>query len=467
MTLSGIQPDEIEEGGTIGLPQGMWISLPWNHDHALLEGLDPHGKGVGYLYLPFHPTITASGRRWVGPESPDAYREEVDEVARHARRWDAGISLLANLSPWPVDVRALAKEAQRVAAQVPRVKVVFADISAARRARPHLEGIQIAVSCTANVFSPVQASYWRDLAGASLITMGREVNRRREILAAIKHLGVDIGVVAYDGCIPYCPFKSHHLSTSLGTDHSPDYCVLRFNCGCHGIPSQLWKEAPQLLASYTILPGHLSRYVGLVDEVKLPGRNLDTEHIIQSFHAYLGARSMEHPRGLYVEPEEAWEHIERCDRSCLDCDYCKDHLQFPPMEAEKAAMNTVEHDGGNAHPGEHRHVSAPEPGWRFTREQGPSVRIRCEPLGERPVIREVGGEAVAYNITEGVMHPDVVTLVHAVADYLQQCSHCADVSSGVGLPDGSWPAGFVLADQTGARAQSSTPSINAEPVEGN
>jgi collagenase-like PrtC family protease len=352
----------------------MKLALPWNHDARLLDALAPYAAFVDSMYLPFHPSVALSGRDWAGPDAINDYRREIALVCARLAAWSAGLTLVANLPGAPVDVRAVVDEALRFADVVPRVRIKLGDPEVARAVAQLVPAsIEIGVSCLANVATAQQAFYWKELAGARYVAVAREINRLPSALAAIKAVGLTVGIVPYDGCIPQCPFSLSHLTrgrVDRGVDGCVDRHTLRLDSRCFAAVRALRARQPTILASKEVLPGHLQHLVGLVDEIKLPGREQPTERIVSDLRQYLQATSLAHPHGAYVEPAEAWEHLLTCDRRCFACSYCADHLQLGATE--QSSRETDPRPGGR------------ERGPRSAREPVVGAAVVASPAGEGP-----------------------------------------------------------------------------------
>ena len=429
---------------TEGMPASMALSVPWNHDPELLERLEPFAHRVENLYLPFHPSISETSRVWSGPESAAAYRDEVDRVAAWAAARDVNIVLVANLTEAQVEGDGLVEEVRRVARNAPRLRLTFVDaVAAARlleRLKPHAD---IGVSVMAQVMNVLQAMYWKEVAGASFVTVAREINRRPVPLEDIRSLGLGIGVVTCDECIPFCPFYSHHLSPEPPR---------RFTVGgCSPESVGFLASRPWLIAQKELLPGHLRHLDGLVDEVKIPGRDQPSDKIIRLVELYLEATSLVHPLGYYEEPPEAWEVIARCDRRCHACRYCADTIRRRKVEAEtkssKLGARDVPSDVVVPDEGPPGSPGSPEVPWRFQDAAGRGAEIWLEPAGDHHALRQVQGLAVYYRCPAGDF-PGVAELVVAVGDALEaglpESLSDGNVAPGFSLPVDGWPGGIVL-----------------------
>lgn len=428
-------------------PRGLGLSVPWNHDQALLERLEPFAPHMANIYLPFHPSIGGASRVWAGPEDEASYRDEVDAVAAWTAARDIGLVMVTNIPGRVIQGEALVAEVQRVAPSAARLRLTFADAVVAARLKDRLlPNADIGVSVLANVTNATQALYWKEATGASFITVAREINRRPAVLADIKSLGLRTGVVTCDECIPHCPFYSHHLRSSSANSFAIRNCSPEAVC--------IFARRPWIIAQKEILPGHLHHLEGLVDEVKLPGREQPTDKLVALLTSYLKARSMVHPHGYYEEPADLWEITAGCDRRCHDCETCAEKVHMLKDEAQVRAIKL-----GSRRPSQRpkvqraKETSLPAPPsvpgtpaapWRFVRADGRLVEVWLEPTGHRRPLRSVSGLGVYYRCA-GPELPSVDALIAAVADALESAG-VDDMKAPPELtpPPGGWPGGLVI-----------------------
>ncbi len=421
------------------MPGSMKLSVPWNHDLGFLERLEPMAPHMANIYMPFHPGICGTSRVWRGPEEEAAYREEVDRVAAWTADRGLGLVLVANILGRAVQRSALVEEVRRVAGRAGKLRLTFTDAVTAARIRSRLpDRVDVGASVLANVASAIQALYWQEAAGASFITVAREVNRRPGVLEDIRSLGLRTGLVTCDECIPFCPFYTHHL----GRGDERGFVVAT----CSPETACILASRPWLIAQKEVLPGHLRHLDGLVDEVKIPGREQPTDRLIELMTAYLCARSLVHPTGYYEEPPDLWDVISTCDLRCHDCTTCAEMIHPLMDEAQMCAIKLgrqseeAQSAEGEPLPGAGT-LDAP---WRFVNAEGRVVEIWLEPAGGRRPLRQVGGLAVFYRCP-GKEVPGVAELIHAVGDILEASRHGTPAAPArLVAPTAGWPGGLTL-----------------------
>ncbi|MBI5500694.1 MAG: hypothetical protein HY907_10670 [Deltaproteobacteria bacterium] len=408
----------------VGLPPGLRLAAPYNHDPALLDALEPVAGHLAGVYLPVHPTAAASGRAFRGPAAPAAYVAELRRVARRCRRMGLGLALLANVPGWAVDARAVARTAETLRGEVDPLRVTLADLAAARRVRAAAPWLAIGVSTLADVRTPVEACWWRDEVGAAFLTVSREVNRTPAALARLAATGMRLGVVSYDDCVPGCQYRLAHV-----VPERPGGRRRGWTTSPRCLAGASRRARPWLLAQKEILPGHLRHLAGLVEEVKVSGRDQETPEVLRRLRLYLEARSLDHPSDLYAEPRAAWKRIASCDRACRDCSWCADHLR--PLAPVFAGDDDA---GPRDAPG--------RPTLDLRGPHGARIRATLGPIHpDRPPLREVCGMGL-YCRVDGVVDGVVVEAVLGrIADRLQAAG--GDVVRGLAAAaSGSLPGGF-------------------------
>jgi hypothetical protein len=403
----------------------MKLSVPYNHKPALLDALREIADRLAYIYLPFHPDVALSARIFSGATSIRGYSAELRRVAGFCTETGIGMNLVANAPAWAVDAAAVVRTAKRIQDQVPRLKVTFADLLAAREVHRQAPGIEIAVSCLADVQTPVQALWWREQAGAQHLTVSRAVNRQPDRLKALAGTGLNLSMVAFDECVPGCQVLGRHFQPAAGKGR-----LGTFVGACDPGNIEVRLKRPWLLAQKEVLPGHLRHLEGIIPEVKVSGRDQDTGEVLRRVRLYLEAESLTHPNGYYTEPPEAWAYLAKCDRNCPDCTWCREHLQLH-SDAERTARSSATQRAD----------------WKasFVTPGGGRVQLWIQPVqSDRPPLRTVGGRGIYYTSRGAVGENEIESLVDHVAGLLEKKpfrSRTLDTA----LKQSLLPAGFSLA----------------------
>ncbi len=417
-----------------GLPQDVEFAIPWNHKADLIQALDRRQGRFARVFAPLPPWVTSTGRVWAGTDSKESYRKEMQGLYEASSQWGTGVTLLANRPAFPVNIPELIREAHWAAERAPKIRIIFSDLFVAEKAVPDLQGIEIGVSCNAEVKTPMQAYLWKTLARADVITVARSIGRNVAALQAIKNVGVDLSVVLCELGIPNCPFLSYHYP-SAPVEDSPEHCIQHYIHACHPTIMALKRDFPYVVAPQEPLPGHMRHYAGLVSEFKIPGRDTVTEEIIQKFDLYWEAESLRHPFFPYSEPPEAWFKLASWDRNCTICDYCGRTM----IRHDLGDRPTILPDTASGPP-------LPVREWRFQRPDGASVTIRCAEQGPHTPVRRVAGFPLEYLNLSLADRAEVLPLIHAMADLLESVGYHPEGHAPFVLPLQPWPGGFVRID---------------------
>lgn len=176
------------------------------------------------------------------------------------------------------------------------------------------------------------------------IILDRSLNRNLDQLAAIalkihhQFPTINIEVLANEGCLPYCPFKLSHDSyiALANIDGRNQTHVINCDIGC----IRLLDEQPhRLLQSPFIRPEDLDLYLFHVDTIKLCGRTLGADFLINAISAYRARRYEGNlldlmdalswlANRLYVDNRmlsfDFANMLSQCDNRCDHCGFCKE-----------------------------------------------------------------------------------------------------------------------------------------------
>lgn len=393
----------------VGLPHAMRLSVPYNHDLGLLDALRPALEWIASLYVAPHPSLALSARPYHGPETARGALEELRTLARWCAEHTVQLNLVANAPGGLADPTGLRRAALTLRDQGTQVQVTFADLPGAERFRHTADDqathpIEVGISCLAQVERPLQALWWRERVNATSLTLSREINRRPQEIARLADLGLTLGVVAFDDCVPDCQSRLHHYQRDASGN-------LTFRGACAAGSAAVRRERPWLLARKEILPAHLWALAPWISVVKVSGRDQPTEEVLRRIALYLEARSLDHPNGWYSEPPEAWDHLATCDGRCHACDWCAEHLRWAPRTTKSSAPTSTR-----------RRVDHDEALWsgRFRGPDGAEVTLTLQPLHpRRPPLRQIGEHGLYYR-AQSNQAPNLERLVHHVAGLLER-----------------------------------------------
>ncbi|MDX9834084.1 MAG: hypothetical protein RBT36_02575 [Desulfobulbus sp.] len=176
------------------------------------------------------------------------------------------------------------------------------------------------------------------------IILDRSLNRDLDRLAALalqlreRYPGIRIELLANEGCLPYCPCKlSHDAYIALANLDRQDLThPLNCTAGC----IRLLEEQPhRLLQSPFIRPEDVDLYLYHVDTIKLCGRTLGSEFLMNAITAYRARRY--DGNLLDLLDAVAWLagrlHVDnrmlsfdfaamlaQCDHRCAQCGFCRE-----------------------------------------------------------------------------------------------------------------------------------------------
>jgi collagenase-like PrtC family protease len=150
-----------------------------------------------------------------------------------------------------------------------------------KRAHPE---VPVSVSTFARLRTVSQAEYFQRM-GADTVVI-EEANRDLDLLRGLVRLGLRVEVLVNQTCIPDCPYRAHHLSTSsLASQYGrepPSFEYPIFECGL-----EMVRDPVRLIRGIIVRPEDLEVYeeVG-VSRFKVSGRNHATGWLVRAARAY-------------------------------------------------------------------------------------------------------------------------------------------------------------------------------------
>lgn len=311
------------------------LSLPYNHDERYAEWLDLCHEGASEVYLPVHPSIGPTARAWAGPESPSAYHDELRSLAKVLARRGLSANIVLNMPIWSAGRSEVIPELARMMELFgDDTEATFTDFPLARDAHAELPELHIGVSSAVRIESAEAARYWVEDVGARTVVLGREINKRPDLIRAIRQLGVRIKAVLDDCCVPNCPAQVSHAS--LMTQSSSDVSQL---APCFMQDDR--DRRPWMLAQKDFVPAELPHFDGLIDIAKLDGRSDTLASLHRRRKLFLEAVSLDHPKRLYRQPPDALEKIVACDRDCAACKWCELNFEWPVPKRSRSGAATA------------------------------------------------------------------------------------------------------------------------------
>lgn len=204
--------------------------------------------------------------------------------------------------------------------------------------------INFRLDCFERVAAVLDAIADTRFAPPEAIVLDRDVNRDTARLRALReriaraYPGLRLGLVANEGCLYACPFKTSHdahiaLSQLAASPIGPD---LNRNIGClRAFDAHPWR----LLASPFVRPEDTSRLEGVADFLKICGHSRPAADLSAIVAAYLaGAYAGNLPwlmdaqerlaNAVWLEngdlPGDFFARTDGCSRQCRDCGYCRE-----------------------------------------------------------------------------------------------------------------------------------------------
>ena len=176
------------------------------------------------------------------------------------------------------------------------------------------------------------------------ITLDRSLNRRPVVLRDLAedirrhHAGMQIELLANEGCLNHCAFRATHeaIIAAINAGAAMDTFKMNRDLGC----VRTLSESPhRILASPFIRPEDLSRYIDVADVIKVCGRTLGSAFLRRTVAAY-AAECYEgnlfdlldaaHWMGQHWDlpndglPESLLDRLTACDQNCTDCTMCRE-----------------------------------------------------------------------------------------------------------------------------------------------
>lgn len=156
----------------------------------------------------------------------------------------------------------------------------------------HYPGFRLKIGIFANIDTPTRARYWQDLGADTLVLESFSINRRMDLLQAIREsVSCELQLIANFTCLPNCPMQIYHMTGishgSNTVDKIPfiDYCILKCSAATLNDPSLLIK-------SNWIRPEDICHYEKIgFNNFKLLERNAPSEIMISRVKAYANRTS--------------------------------------------------------------------------------------------------------------------------------------------------------------------------------
>jgi len=308
----------------------MKLAVPFNHDPCLLDELEHFRRDIGEVYLPPPPDLMGTFRPWTGPDA-DEYNGRIPGIVTKARDMGIETNIVMNVPyiPFSEHGKILGFLARMVDIGVQWFTI--GDLHLAEAVREAFPDIGIVASTIADVSDVTRARYWARQAGADRLVLSRLLNKRPDSIREISRTGAQVEVIVNESCIPSCPYATQHCSALGGWKTTDEDEANRFQPICRAIRAKYtWEHFKT-----EILPFSVPRLEGVVDFLKLAGRDWPTEQILNEVRRFTQLESDRNSQlGCYREPDDVWDMVASCDFFCEDCGFCEEafHKANPDFE---------------------------------------------------------------------------------------------------------------------------------------
>jgi hypothetical protein len=170
-------------------------------------------------------------------------------------------------------------------------------------------------------------------------SLNRNINQLKKTEKEIKqqYTHIKIELLANEGCIYHCPFKLAHDAqisfSNLGISTNKTFQINR-SIGCH---AYFFKTPEKIFKSPFIRPEDMDKYAGLVDTIKLCGRTLGVNFLLNCINAYSEKSYDKNLFDLmdathwlsefyYIENKglgpDFFNRLTHCTKDCKNCNIC-------------------------------------------------------------------------------------------------------------------------------------------------
>ncbi len=272
----------------------MRVSAPCTWEDALLEGIGQANRDgaehpITELYGSLSSSIIGSGHSAASIRGRCLKRRDVEQFVRkvHASglrfNYTVNSSCFGNLESdrngqkrIRAELEWLLSFSDAVTVTVPFLMEMIREMAGGR--------VEIVASVIAGIDTVQKINHFRTL-GVDRVVLDMSLNRDLARLKEIrKHTAVELEMLANDSCLFECPFRSYHYNmgshaSRRGSLFYLDYCV--YKC------TLLRMEHPEeILKSRWVRPEDLVRYGGVVDVLKVAGREKSSDWVVNAAGAY-------------------------------------------------------------------------------------------------------------------------------------------------------------------------------------
>jgi collagenase-like PrtC family protease len=318
------------------------FSVPYNQDPEIILQYIKYKDFIHSLYLPVHPNIMGSGRpsflfeEKMGMDNPeqfliktDHYNEEIKWIIQTLNEYGIKVFLLLNatcdLSQYTTSNK-MSKLIKYIASFENLYGVVVTNLLYGIEIRKRLPHLKIKASVNAEINSAMRALYWKEFCDVDYITIDEDTTKNLKTIKQIKEAtDAKLEILVNQPCLPFCATRFQHQNrtahidklhkTRIKIDPDPFMKV----CGL------IYKTKLPSIAFINnyVTPYNLRHYKGIVDIIKLSGRDGPTKAIIKEMKQYIKGESTYSKFLKMDEPPYIFKKITSCDRECHTCNWCE------------------------------------------------------------------------------------------------------------------------------------------------
>ncbi|TCL57635.1 collagenase-like PrtC family protease [Kineothrix alysoides] len=351
----------------------MKIALPCSWDYKFFDYLPELQKGknkIYELYGSLKSSYLGAGHSSAAIRGDYLKREDVERYVKKVHEnglefnYTINASCLGNLEFNPRykakmldELEWICSFSDTVTVAVPYLIELVKEISRNR--------VRIALSTIVGVDSIGKAKRFEEL-GVDRIVLNINLNRMPKVVNSIRnHTKIDLEILVNDSCLKDCPYRYYHYNSgSHASVHKKafylDYCI--YNC-----LNKRLLHVDEILKSPWLRPEDCSNYEGIIDYMKIGGREKGLDWIIRAAVAYSRGTYNENILDLLtiISPESHElgelmfnnklkfisdnERIEKffnrffkdgyeC-QDCTKCNYCKNHFREIVYYDDKALVD--------------------------------------------------------------------------------------------------------------------------------
>jgi collagenase-like PrtC family protease len=327
------------------------FSVPFNNDLSIIEDLKKYEDKIYEIFFPCNKTIMGSGRNW--NYKNEDYDETIFKIIEKTNNTGIKSNMLFNPTCIPPQLYTKKGIKTLIEYLKPFVEagltsLTFTDLILTKIIKKEYPQLEIYASVNAMINSLAKVKYWENFAKIDGFTLDKEIGKNINLIKRIReNTKIKIKLLVNDYCIHDCPFRIQHMNSN---SHDTRVSHIYRNTCYKLIKNKPW----EFYLDSTIAPYNLKYYQGIIDIIKIGGRDYSDKKIIFDFiESYTEMKSLDYyppllykkeiaenplfeKMGLKKEPIGVFEKISKCNRDCEKCNWCKEKY-FEDMNKTKNA----------------------------------------------------------------------------------------------------------------------------------